>query len=580
MGSMSRRDFFAITTACTAAAAFAAVPASGGEAIHSPPSAAPPEPLRRFIAEYMRAMNAPGLTLALANVQGPQSIAAFGLADLDAKTPVTTLHRFEIGSITKSFAALVILQLQDEGKLDVQHPILRYLPWLPIETDFGEIRIHHLLTHSSGMPTSNGHLLPTEAGARLSQSFQPGSQFHYSNWGFGVLGRLIESIDGVPWPTAVSRRLFAPLGMTDTAAAISSAARARIVSSYMPLHDERPYPRHGALVRAGNLTFTAASGSIASTPLDMARYLQMLLNRGAGPSGRVVSDEGFMLFSTAHIAADEFGPGASYGYGVAVDELDGHRRLRHTGGMASFMSSMQIDLDGGVAAFASVNAQLGYRPNPVTQYAIQVLRAAAERKPPPPAPPADEAAEVKDAAGFSGFYRAPDGRTLEVIAEHDQLTLLADGKRIPLQHVREDQFIAQDPKFSLYLIMFGREPVPAGAAQPGAPAPAVIEMGYGPDWFAHSRNANLAAVQSAPELAPYAGLYCSNDPFVGSIRIVVRRGKLWAEGVTLLTPIGDRLFRFSDEPSSPETAEFRGVIDGRAEILVLGGDVLQRVPEV
>jgi hypothetical protein len=312
----------------------------------------------------------------------------------------------------------------------------------------------------------------------------------------------------------------------------------------------------------------------------MARYLQMLLNRGVGPSGRVISNEGFTLFSTAHIAADEFGPGASYGYGIAVDELDGHRRLRHTGGMASFMSSMQIDLDAGVAAFASINAQLGYRPNPVTQYAIQVLRAAAEHKPPPPAPPADEAVEVKDAAGFAGVYRAPDGRTLEVITEQDQLTLLADGKRIPLQHVREDQFIAQDPKFSLYLIMFGREPAPAGGAQPGAGAPAVIEMGYGPDWFAHSRNANLTAVQPAPELAPYPGLYCSNDPFVGSTRIVIRRGKLWSEGVTLLTPIGDRLFRFTDEPSSPETAEFRGIIDGRAEILVLGGDVLQRVPEV
>src|ERR1700683_1094389 len=199
MESMSRRAFFAITTACTAAAALAAVPPSKSAAIHSEPSAAPPAPLRRFIAEYMRALNAPGLTLALANVQGPVSIAAFGLADLDAKTPVTTLHRFEIGSITKSFAAIVILQLQDEGKLDVQHPILRYLPWLPIDTDFGEIRIHHLLTHSAGTPASDGHLLPAEAGARLRQAFQPGTQFHYCNWGFGVLGRLIESIDGVPW---------------------------------------------------------------------------------------------------------------------------------------------------------------------------------------------------------------------------------------------------------------------------------------------------------------------------------------------------------------------------------------------
>jgi D-alanyl-D-alanine carboxypeptidase len=576
MESISRRDFFAITTAYTAA--LAAVPLNLAAA-QSPAEPVVPEPLRRFIAVYMRAMNAPGLTLALANRQGPVAMDAYGFADLAAKTPVTALHRFEIGSITKSFAAIVILQLQDEGKLDVQHPILRYLPWLPIETDFGEIRIHHLLTHSSGLPSADGHFLPSEPGARLRQAFKPGTQFFYSNWGFEALGRLIESIDGVSWPAAVSRRVFAPLGMTDTAGSISSAARARIAPSYIPLHEDRPHPRHGALVPAGNLTFIRASGSIASTPLDMARYMQMLLNRGAGPSGRVISEDGFTLFSTAHIAASEFGPGASYGYGIAVDQLEGHTRLRHTGGMISFMSSIQLDLDAGVGAFASINAQLGYRPNPVTQYAIQVLRAAAERKSPPSAPAADETATLNDPGGYTGVYRAPAGRTLEVAVENSQLVLIADGARIRLQRVKEDQFIAEDPKFSLYLLVFGRETPSAGGAKPGAETPAVVDLSYGPDWFAHSRHASAASVRDAPELAPYSGVYYSNDPWIGATRIVSRQGQLWVDGVTPLTAIGDRLFRFADEPSSPAIAEFREIIDGYAEILVLDGDVLQRISE-
>src|SRR5208283_1106462 len=90
--------------------------------------------LDAFIAAYIRAMNAPGLTLGLANTDGTVRAAAFGFSDLEAKTPLTAEHMFEIGSITKSFAALTLLQLREEGKLDLNRPILEYLPWLPIQT--------------------------------------------------------------------------------------------------------------------------------------------------------------------------------------------------------------------------------------------------------------------------------------------------------------------------------------------------------------------------------------------------------------------------------------------------------------
>ena len=78
------------------------------------------------------------------------------------------------------------------------------------------------------------------------------------------------------------------------------------------------------------------------------------------------------------MAAAEFGPGASDGYGIAVDKLDGHTRLKHTGGMVSFASAIQVDLDAGVGAFASVNAMQGFRPTPVTEYALRLMRACRE----------------------------------------------------------------------------------------------------------------------------------------------------------------------------------------------------------
>jgi CubicO group peptidase (beta-lactamase class C family) len=566
---LTRRGVLSLTTLSAAAASLS----GSARALATPVPTLPAAPLERFIADYMRAMNSPGMTLGLANARGTVSTAAYGYADLDARLPVKPSHLFEIGSITKSFTALVVLQLQEEGKLDVQHPILRYLPALPIETDYGEIRIHHLLTHSSGMP-SEGRLWPVQPGRRYRQCFAPGSQFRYCNWGYDVLGRLIEKVDGRPFATAVRRRLLAPLAMSDTAPAITSPVRSRIVRSYAPLHDDRPYPRSGPLAPAGNLTFGGGAGCIASTALDMTRYMQMLLNRGAGPHGRVISEAGFKLFTTPHIKADEFGPKASYGYGIAIDEIDGHVRLRHTGGMASFMSAMQLDMDAGVAAFASINAMQGYRPNPVVQYALRILRHAKEGLP-APAPPA-AGVSVDRPEDYTGSYVAPDGRRLEVVADADGLVLVADGARVPLEpRMESDQFLADHSRFALFPFVFGREKRALGgvASKPDDPPLPVVELGHGADWYAHTRFKGDRTAPASPELARFAGTYCAEWDS-GVTRVVLRRGQLWVDGDTPLHPVGDGLFRPED---SSEIVEFTHVVDGQAQLVVFGGEGLERV---
>jgi D-alanyl-D-alanine carboxypeptidase len=527
--------------------------------------------LDRFIAGYREAMNAPGLTLALADREGPIRVSAYGYTHLEARVPVSTSDLFEIGSISKSFVALTLLQLRDEGKLDLQAPIRHYLPWLAAETDFGEILVHHLLTHSSGMPEDEP-VFPRAPEHRPRQAYPPGSQFHYSNWGYGVLGYLVESLDGRPWPMAVTARILEPLGMRNTAPAITSASRGRIAQSYTPLHDDRPYPRRGPLAVAGNLEVEQAAGSIASCPADMAAYMSMILNGGAHPGGRIVSAEGFTLFSTPYIAAPDFGPKASYGYGIAVDDLDGHRRLRHTGGMVSFMSAIHLDLDAGVGAFASINAQLGYRPNPVVQFALRVLRSAQDNTPAPPLPPFDESAEVKDAASYQGGYVATDGRRLEVVAANGRLVLERAHERIPLQHVEEDTFIADHADFDLYPLVFERDD--AGQSNAGTSRP-VMALAYGPDWYARP-DGHARPIEASPELARYVGAYYSEDPWVGWARVVQRQGRLWIGGTDPLSSIGNRLFRVG-RPTSPEVAEFLEFVDGRPRRLRFGGGELERI---
>jgi D-alanyl-D-alanine carboxypeptidase len=527
--------------------------------------------LDHFIAGYREAMNAPGLTLGLADRDGPIRVSAYGYTHLQARVPVSTSDLFEIGSISKSFAALTLLQLRDEGKLDLQAPIRHYLPWLAAETDYGEILVHHLLTHSSGMPEDEP-VFPREPERRPRQAYAPGSQFHYCNWGYGVLGYLIESLDGRPWPIAVTARILEPLGMRNTVPAITSASRGRIAQSYTPLHDDRPYPRHGALAVAGNLEFEEASGSIASCPADMATYMCMILNGGAHAGGRIVSAEGFTLFSTPYIAAPDFGPKASYGYGIAVDDLDGHRRLRHTGGMVSFMSAIHLDLDAGLGAFASINAQLGYRPNPVAQLALRVLRSTQDSSPAPPMPPFDESAEVHDAMSYQGGYVSADGRRLEVVAADGRLMLERAHERIPLQHVEEDSFIADHADFDLYSLVFERDS--AGQASAGASHP-VVALAHGSDWYARPES-HARPIEASPELARYEGAYYSADPWVGWARVVQRQGRLWIGGTDPLTPIGDRLFRVG-RPTSPEVAEFLEFVDGSPRRLRFDGGELERI---
>src|SRR6185295_9492206 len=183
---------------------------------------------------------------------------------------------------------------------------------------------------------------------------------------------------------------------------------------------------HAPLAEAQWLEVDIAAGSIASTPGDMSKYIRMLLNRGALPKGRLISEEGFALFTKPEIDSPYRGEPASYGYGLWVSDIGGHTRLRHTGGMVAFSSSIDVDVTAGIGAFASVNANLrGYRPVAVTKYAVELFNASLTGKPlpEPPAPPPSPD-EVKNAADYVGTYTSPDDKKLELMAEGDKLVLV------------------------------------------------------------------------------------------------------------------------------------------------------------
>ncbi len=530
-----------------------------------------------FTAQYMRAMNAPGMTQALTDAKTTIRTAGYGFANVDLKTQVTPDHLFQIGSITKSFVALILLQLRDEGKVDLQRPVLEYLPWLPLTMPYGPITVHHLLTHTSGLPDA-GSIFQSDPGARHAQGFAPGAHFHYCNLGFAILGKLIERLDGRPWYECLQARLLTPLGMTATAAVITIESSARSATGYQAFFDDQVYPRQGRLVSRPPEVFANPAGSIASPPGDMARYLRTLLNSGQGADGRIVSAEGFALMSTPYIKAPEFSPTASYGYGIAVDVLDGHKILRHTGGMMCFASSIHVDMDGGVAAFASINAMQGYRPTPVTQYAVQLLRAEKEAKGLPAAVALTDATEVNNASEYSGAFRSNDGRELVFKADGTKLLLLHGGKEIPLQRGQGDSFLSTvQGEFSDFSLMFGRDqakPANKHDAAPPPPAALVVEVGYGPDWYSNGAYKGEREWAALPQYSAFMGRYRSDGG--DDVRVFVRKGRLWL-GDSPIAEIGSSLFRVGEEAWSPDTAEFATVVDGKARLLRVVGEDCWRI---
>jgi D-alanyl-D-alanine carboxypeptidase len=534
-----------------------------------------------FVAQYLAEMNCPGLTLALTGRDATIRTQGYGFSDPAAQAPVTPDLLFEIGSITKSFVAIALLQMREEGKLDLDRPILEYLPWLPIETAYGRITTHHLLSHTSGLPNAL-NLFPSDPHARLIQSFKPGEHFHYCNAGFEALGYLIEKLDGQPWQASIRKRIFGPLGMRDSFAVITNDTLSRRARSWVRRYDDQSEGRHAPLVPAGAFMFSDAAGSIESTPGDMARYMRMLIGRGQGPSARVLSEESFRLFTKPVVESKELSPTAFYGYGIAIDHLDGHTILRHTGGMASFISSIIVDLDAGFGAFASVNVRHGFRPNPVTLYAIQLLNAQAQTKPLPPRPILPDPTFVLEASAYAKVYISPDGGTIEAVADGTRLFLRIHGEKVPLEMLEPDVFISPARPHAKFPFIFIRAEASPTSANP-APEPKeaataskenqtprpFAELVWGPDWFASSDYQGARENTPAPHLAGYIGHYRAESPWAGSLRVVVRRGRLWVDGTTPLSPIGPSLFRAGAEAWSPETAAFHHFVDGKPQLLKL-----------
>src|SRR5437868_2355817 len=253
--------------------------------------------LDAYVAREMRDKGIPGLSLALTHRHGLLRASTYGYADVKLKKYVTPETEFEIGSISKSFTSISLLQLGEQGKFDPRQPITKYLPWFSIHSNYTAVTGHDVMSHSAGLPRDRDDIpssLYQAVGVRdLWAGYEPGKHFAYSNIGYQIMGYLLEEITGKSSGQNVRERLMQPMGMSHSEPLFTHDTYSRLATGYAPLYDDRPNGSSAPLIEATWQEYAAGDGAIVSTASDMAIYLRMLLNRGVGPNGRVISEKSF-----------------------------------------------------------------------------------------------------------------------------------------------------------------------------------------------------------------------------------------------------------------------------------------------
>lgn len=224
---------------------------------------------------------------------------AYGLANIALRVPNAPDTRFRVGSITKEFTAASILILQQEGKLNIDDPVSKYLPDTPASWD--KITLLDLLTHTSGIPDLSNlpnygvikttYITPEQLVARfkgLQLDFPPGSSWHYSNSGYVLLGYLIEKISGEPYGRFLHDHLFAPLHMWHSGYEASAARLPGEAVGYVRT------PAGPAPARPINMSALFSAGGAYSTTGDLLKWLQGLY------SGKVLTPRSLAMMSTVY----------------------------------------------------------------------------------------------------------------------------------------------------------------------------------------------------------------------------------------------------------------------------------------
>ncbi len=313
--------------------------------------------LQERLDEARAAHGVPGASVAVLR-DGAVEAAASGVLNLDTGVDATTDSLFQIGSITKVWTTTVVMGLVEEGRIELDAPVRRYLPELTVleEGVADRVTIRHLLTHSSGIDGDN--FSDTGRGddalekyvatcATLQQVHPVGATMSYCNTGFSLLGRVLEVVTGEVWDAVMRTRLFAPLQLTHTATLPEDVLRFRAAMGHIQPGDELVTAPMWGLPRTAG-----PAGAICSTASEVVRFAQLHLEGGTLDGVQVLEPASVAAMQEPQIAVPSGGAGTSaahWGLGWELFEWGGRRVIGHDGGTIGQAAFLRVVPDAGVA---------------------------------------------------------------------------------------------------------------------------------------------------------------------------------------------------------------------------------------
>ena len=371
---------------------------------------------RKIVQAYIDRNEFSG-TVLVAKDGKPVFREGFGFANRELNVPMTPDSVLRLGSITKQFTAASILQLAEQGKLSIDDPVSKYYAAAPAA--WSKITVRHLLTHRSGIPSYTG--LPgffekqsmfartpeqiVELTRDMPLEFEPGAQHAYNNTGYVLLGYIIEKASGQTYADYLQQHIFTPLGLKHTgyddtktllpgrAAGYGFADGAWNNSDYI------------------SMTLPHAAGSLYSNVDDLLLWEEALF------SGKVVSPASFAAMTTDS--------GNGYGFGIGTGDFQGHKSIRHSGGIPGFSTYMSRFPDDGMTFIVLSNLEIG-QSNRIANELARLWLGLPTPPPPPPLVGIEVKPDVLDR--YLGVYELMPNFNITITREGSVLSAQATGQ--------------------------------------------------------------------------------------------------------------------------------------------------------
>lgn len=401
--------------------------------------------LKPFIEQQIAEKQLPALSIAIVDDQKIVWAQGFGFADPSAKVAATAQTVYRIGSVSKLFTDIGIMQMVERGQLNLDAPVTEYLSDFHPKNPFGKaITLRQLMSHESGLlrePPVGNYFDPTEPSLAATVHslndtelvYPPETHVKYSNAAIGVVGYVLEKRSGESFTKYLKSAVLDPLGLQD-----SSFEPTRLITKDLAKGEMWTYD--GRIFEAPTFQLgMAPAGSMYSTVTDLGRFVSVLLAHGKTPNGQILRPETLDAMWTPQFSNSG---GGAFGLGFQLGSLDKHRMIGHGGAIYGFATSVDILPDDKLGVIVVATKDIANAvTDRIAEEGLRLIMASRQGKPlalPPPTMPVSPDLAEKVAGRYG---KGDEGLDLNYL--NDKLTALArkGGFQIELRQVGNDLIV-------------------------------------------------------------------------------------------------------------------------------------------